>query len=764
MLGRLLAGEPLVARLSPTDLDRTQPHVHVVDVQPADSGRVHVLVAARQSDEEGVRDLKLFRDRQLVGTHPLNRQVEAFTNDEAWVFHDGAMVETRDFARAGPFLGAVQSWIVAFRDIELPTSGSGAIEFSAYAFNADGIKSETHRISYLRPGEHAARRTAFLIVVGVNAYENPAWDLQYAAHDARATGKIVSRHLRASGQFEEVNIVSLVSERNDSGQMIGAAGRADLITVLDVLAGGGGNLDRLAMIPGAASLRSARPDDLVYLTFSGHGLSGDDGVFHFFLSDIGEGHERRVDSKLLARTLDSDLLASYVRRVDAGKFVFVVDACNSAASVRGGGFKPGPMGSRGLGQLAYDKAMMVVAASQMEDVALESGRLRHGLLTYAILREGLQGGAADRDPADGVVGFAELLSYGVERVPVLYEELSSRRFVPQGRSTVATPFLPSGQVTESPQQPSLFDFSRGDWGIRLPVIAPGAAPDVAGVASASLATGTVLTPVVHGAKEVGETFRDDLRSGGTGPEMVVIPAGSFQMGCVSGMACYDEEHPVHQVRIDQAFAVSKYEVTIEEWEACERASGCSEWAGIGLGQGRDPVINVSWQDAQDYVRWLSEQTGETYRLLTESEWEYAARAGTNTAYSWGNEMGSGRANSGVESPDGTIPTGRGAVIGPTGVVLMSKRAPVGSFAPNGWGLHDMHGNVREWVQDCWHESYDGAPTEGGPWLQDDCSARVVRGGSGSTVPRKLRAAFRESGHTDWSLNDLGFRVTRTLMP
>ena len=227
----------------------------------------------------------------------------------------------------------------------------------------------------------------------------------------------------------------------------------------------------LSLIPGTTSLRKARPDDLVYLAFSGHGLSGDNGRFHLFLSDIGEGERREVDSAMLARTLDSNLLARHLRRVDAGGFVMVVDACNSAASVEGSGFKPGPMGSRGLGQLAYDKAMRVLAASQAEAVALESDQLRHGLLTFAMLHEGLAGGAADRAPKDSAIGFSELLGYGVERVPLLYDDIRNGSFAPQGRGLTAE-FTPNGQVATptSAQRPSLFNFSRGKRKVRLPVI------------------------------------------------------------------------------------------------------------------------------------------------------------------------------------------------------------------------------------------------------------------------------------------------------
>ena len=233
-----------------------------------------------------------------------------------------------------------------------------------------------------------------------------------------------------------------------------------------------------------------------------------------------------------------------------------------------------------------------------------------------------------------------------------------------------------------------------------------------------------------------------------GMEMVVIPAGSFRMGCVSGVGCHYNEKPVHQVTISQPLAVGKYEVTFAEWDACVSAGGCSHRPEDRWGRGRHPVIGVSWDDAQEYVGWLSQQTGASYRLLSESEWEYAARAGSGTACSWGNEIGSGRAN--CESCGSRWDN--------------SQTAPVGSFTANGFGLHDMHGNTGEWVQDCWNESYNGAPSNGSAWQQGDCSRRFLRGGSWGYEPWALRSAYRFGNSTGGRYDFLGFRVARTLTP
>ena len=248
------------------------------------------------------------------------------------------------------------------------------------------------------------------------------------------------------------------------------------------------------------------------------------------------------------------------------------------------------------------------------------------------------------------------------------------------------------------------------------------------------------------ARRAGQRFRDCDET--WCPELVVVPSGSFEMGSPDGEAGrYGDEGPVHRVRIAKPFAVGVYEVTFEEWDACRRNGGCTHNPGDrGWGRGDRPVINVSWEDARAYVRWLSRETGEGYRLLSESEWEYMARGGTKTRYWWGDEVGENRANC-----DGC------------GSRWDNERtAPVGSFSANAYGLHDVHGNVWEWVDDCWNEGYTGAPSNGSAWESGDCTGRVLRGGSWFSNPRFLRSAnrFRDpSGNPD---DDAGFRVARTL--
>ena len=241
----------------------------------------------------------------------------------------------------------------------------------------------------------------------------------------------------------------------------------------------------------------------------------------------------------------------------------------------------------------------------------------------------------------------------------------------------------------------------------------------------------------------GTVFRDCP----TCPELVVVPAGRFRMGCVSGRDCEDDEQPVHEVEL-ASFALGVYEVTFEEYERFVQATGHRRPNDGDWGRGGRPVIDVSWEDAEAYVAWLSRETGEAYRLPSESEWEYAARAGSTTRYSWGQDVGRNRAN--CRSCGSRWDADR--------------TAPAGSFAANGWGLHDMHGNVWEWVADCWHENYARAPRDGTAWTRGgNCGRRVLRGGSWNGNPVDLRSAIRVSYDAGARAGYVGgFRVSRTL--
>jgi len=249
--------------------------------------------------------------------------------------------------------------------------------------------------------------------------------------------------------------------------------------------------------------------------------------------------------------------------------------------------------------------------------------------------------------------------------------------------------------------------------------------------------------------QAGQTLQDNLSSGGQGPALVVLPKGSFQMGCVSGKPCQNDEKPVHTVNINHRIAMMKNEVTFADYDKYSNATGAGRAKDQGWGRGKRPVINVSWNDAKAYAKWLSGQTGKVYRLPSEAEWEYAARAGSQTKYSWGNNIDCSKARYGYYSDE----CGK-----------QKSTDLVGRFSANTFGLHDMHGNVWEWVEDCKHANYQDAPSNGRVWTGGGCDLRVLRGGSWLNVPDGLRSANRFRLAPGDRNNSDGFRLVQDLNP
>jgi formylglycine-generating enzyme required for sulfatase activity len=240
-------------------------------------------------------------------------------------------------------------------------------------------------------------------------------------------------------------------------------------------------------------------------------------------------------------------------------------------------------------------------------------------------------------------------------------------------------------------------------------------------------------------------LNDDL----CGPMMMVVPAGEYMMGSPAQEAGRGtDEGPVHKVSIQRPFAIGGYEVTFVEWEACVKGGGCTSNpnpSDSDGGRGRRPVINVSWHDAQEYVAWLSRQSGKTYRLPSEAEWEYAARASSTTAYAFGDTIKKNQA----QYSEGTWGSAR-------------KTVEVGTFQPNKFGLYDMHGNASEWVEDTWRPSYHGGPNDGTVWVGSVPSHRVMRGGSWYGDAGMLRSAKRFNEDAGGRYITSGFRVLRVL--
>ena len=265
---------------------------------------------------------------------------------------------------------------------------------------------------------------------------------------------------------------------------------------------------------------------------------------------------------------------------------------------------------------------------------------------------------------------------------------------------------------------------------QAPLRPPGAPSPPAPNATSSASASAIPDP--------GEIFRDCPDCS----EMVVVPAGEFKMG--SGETIY--EKPEHRVVIANPFAIGRREITFEEWDLCFAAGGCKYRPDDhGWGRGNRPVIDVSWDDAKAFVTWLAQKTGKAYRLPSEAEWEYAARAGTNSPFWWGRAAPGGNAN--CEDCAATPPR---------------QTLPTGSFRPNGFGLFDVSGNAAEWVEDCWNESYRGAPMDGSAWTAGQCRQRVLRGGSFASKANVIRSSARFRYDQDVRYYANGFRVARDL--
>jgi formylglycine-generating enzyme required for sulfatase activity len=297
--------------------------------------------------------------------------------------------------------------------------------------------------------------------------------------------------------------------------------------------------------------------------------------------------------------------------------------------------------------------------------------------------------------------------------------------------------------------------------------APGARLDYASAAPAPRAPDAQAAPptTASARSRQRDRFTDDSADG---PELVLLPAGRFQMGSTqeerqlaldagARKAWLEREAPVHWVDIAKPFAIGRHPVTVGQWRQFvtgTRWKGASgvHWAAPGFAQDDDhPVVGVTWHDAQLYLRWLSTRTGKRYRLASEAEWEYACRAGSTTPFSFGDTIRPEQANYDA----------RFAWSGNASAVPRRGTAPVGSYPANPWGLCDMHGNVWEWVQDVMHESYDGAPPDGGAWEEGgDQLRRVLRGGSWLYHPRYLRSAVRNGFAAKLSNDKVGFRVVR----
>jgi WD40 repeat protein len=568
LLARLLAGEEFAPVPDLTALNRTQPEVKIKSVTPAADGTVDVTVevANRTSTTQkntaggaatsGVYDVRVFRDGQLVGHSTPTERLNLLAQNSGQTGEAQELSAWRQSHQLN--LDAQGRATLTFKNIRVPQRAIGSrIVFSAYAFNEDRIKSLSDKYTLAWPAaQQPSRRRAYIIAVGVNAFENSSFNLSFAANDARRMSDVLTRRLQASGQFEEVVPVTLTSDYEQRGAQItvthSEATKANFKAILDVLSGrtlrpatAQENVlpASLAPVPGKASvtpprkgskrvgsvvqvkgkgessgtvkspsaitppalplagvrnadkLRAATPDDLVLILYSSHGYADRAGNFYLIPYDTTAGVQKVFTGAVRQHSISSEELSLWLRDVDAGELVLIVDACHSAAAVEGHEFKPGPMGSRGLGQLSYDKGMRILTATQSDNVALENRAIKQGLLTYALTSDGLESLRADYKPQDKTIMLLEWLEYGAARVPKLNEEIMSgqinaaaagtdtprlillngaRGLVDTGPAATPAPgnlaTAPAPNVnannnartnTARLQQPALFDFARG---------------------------------------------------------------------------------------------------------------------------------------------------------------------------------------------------------------------------------------------------------------------------------------------------------------
>jgi len=523
---------------------------------------------------------------------------------------------------------------------------------------------------------------AIAVIIGNKAYNGDVPEVSFAHNDADAMRQFVIDGLG----YREGNIIDLRDATFN-----------ELVTVFGNKETHEGKLFDY--------VRPGESDVTVF--YSGHGVPGLKDKQAYLLPSDGDANRAEISGYPIA-TLYKNLSKLPARSVR----VFI-DACFSGQSPKGmivraaSGISVTPKAPKGSSR------MVILTAARDDQLASWDEDAEHGLFTKHLL-EALYGAADGQKYGDGngKVTLGEVETY-LKR-EMTYQ--ARRRF---GRVQEATLTGRGSDVLA----PEIVKRRR--------------------VASVVTRPTSKTKPEIKPAVGVypskynpGDTFKDCDEC----PEMVIVPAGSFKMGDLNGVG-HRSEKPVHRVTIPRPFAVGKFEITQAQWQTV-MGSNPSGFKGNNR-----PVERVSWDNAQSYIKKLNKRLGlmdkpDRYRLLSESEWEFAARAGTTTKYHFGNTISASQARYNAGRGEGT--------------------ANVGSYPPNAFGLHDMHGNVWEWVEDCWNNTYSGAPTNGRAWLQGDCIYRVLRGGSWFLNPRLVRAAYRS-----WSLTDLrdygiGFRVARTL--
>lgn len=558
---------------------------------------------------------------------------------------------------------------------------------------------------------HAQGEPRFALVIGNEAYSGALTKLNRPHEDIDKIGSA----LGATG--------FAVTPRKDQG-------RSDILKEVRALA------DRL---------KQAGPNAVGFFYYSGHGASAQVGSRRQNYL-IPTGSSITDANELVSDGVPLDTIISLLEQSGAKAVFIVFDACRSELPWSKGGADP----DKAFNTVAARPGLFIAFSTDAGATSPDDGLFSSALATQLV-----------RPNTPHVLAFDEAAltvgkTRGTDRLPWYSNQIRDRIYF--AGSTAPPPVTTSTQATAS-----------------FPI----------GTVSALLDKSPAAFAAAQSGRPVAErTFRDRLRDGTEGPDLVALPTGSFTMGSPASEPGRDtDEGPQRTVTIGRQIAVTKHEVTLAEFRRFVEATGrtmggnCfadldgdgqftqtaeANWLNPGFNQsGAQPVVCVSWDEAKAYAQWLSQQTGETYRLLSEAEWEYAARAGATSAYSFGTD-----ANTGCSYMNGADATAKQKYTNWTTLSCNDgylNTAPVGSYAANRFGLHDMHGNVLEWVEDCFDDSYAaGQASDGTAFSKSSCSFRVLRGGSWSDSPSWLRSANRSGNSPTYRSLSLGFRLSRTL--
>jgi WD40 repeat protein/uncharacterized caspase-like protein len=516
------------------EINRVQPRVEIEEITPIqgsdDLVNVKVTVQSitenvtisaddhRKKEEKtsGAYDLRLFRDGQLIGVSSPAEKLEEYIaqapelltqaqpsdkvmqspEDIAWRKANVIIPETADVTAYTGSSCAIDpktptNAVCTFPNVKLPRNGNTNIEFSAYAFNTDRVKSETARKTHTIDKPQTRLGRAIVLSIGVNSTEGKSFDLQYAAADARLMQKVLipklDKEVEAKRYSEVVSIPFVSDYETKEHPEVNNARKPVIKGVFSLLAGVSME-DVVAEIakqdkelaqafkdnPDFRKIKPVEPEDTLIISFAGHGYADRTGIFYLMPNDIGP-NVSKLTTDVLGRLISSDELSIWMQNITASEMIMVIDACHSAAAIQGDGFKPGPMGSRGLGQLAYDKGMRILSATQADNVAIELSSLKQGILSYTLLEDGINKKLADTQKK-GELTAQEWLGYAVQAVPKLYEDVRAgrRSVILNARNTEdwklkefqsGDLFFDTGEFERrlgSVQQPTVFDFRRRD--------------------------------------------------------------------------------------------------------------------------------------------------------------------------------------------------------------------------------------------------------------------------------------------------------------